>query len=122
MAVTYSSAAKEDRMQAVGALVSNGGKLKMYTTSQGTLLSTNVLQTTAETFTNGVWTLDFVADTVTAVGDGTAVEATITTSGDVEVITGLTVGTAATDIILDNNVIATGQDVQLTSAVITHAT
>ena len=121
MAVTYSNAAKEDRMEAIGALVSTGGKLKIYTTGLGTLLSTHVLQTTGESFTNGVWTLDFVADTVAASGTGTADDAIITTSGDVTVISGLTVGTGSEDIVLDNDSITSGQNVTLTSATITHA-
>ena len=121
MAVTYSNAAKEDRMEAIGALVSTSGKLKIYTTGLGTLLSTHVLQTTGESFTNGVWTLDFVADTVAASGTGTADDAIITTSGDVTVISGLTVGTGSEDIVLDNDSITSGQNVTLTSATITHA-
>ena len=121
MAVTYSNDVKEDRMQAVGALLSAGGKIKIYTSGLGSLLSTHVLQVSGESFTNGVWTMALVSATVTAGNTGTAAEATITDSGDTAKITGLTVGTGSEDIVLDNTSINSGQDVTINSAVITHA-
>jgi hypothetical protein len=44
-----------------------------------------------------------------------------TASGGTDVVTGLTVGTSGTDIVLDNLNIATGQTVSINSAAITHA-
>ena len=121
MAVTYSNDVKEDRMQAVGALLSAGGKIKIYTTGLGSLLSTHVLQASGESFTNGVWTMALVSATVTAGNTGTAAEATITDAADAVKISGLTVGTGSEDIVLDNTSINSGQDVTINSAVITHA-
>ncbi len=51
----------------------------------------------------------------------TAAAARIRDSNSTDIITGLTVGTSATDIILDNTSINTGQTVTINSATITHA-
>lgn len=51
----------------------------------------------------------------TASADGTAAEARLYHSTNTEDITGLTVGTSGTDVIIDNVVIANGQEVNLTS-------
>jgi hypothetical protein len=50
-----------------------------------------------------------------------ATKAQIKDSGGTAEITGLTVGTSGTDIVLDNNNIDEGQDISLTSATVTHA-
>ena len=68
-----------------------------------------------------VWTLVFDASTVSASGTGTAAKAQVKTSGGSAHLTGLTVGTSGTDIVLENTSIASGQDVTLSSATITHA-
>lgn len=64
----------------------------------------------------------FDASTVTASGSGTAAKAQIKNSGGTDGVTGLTVGTSATDIVLDSVSITSGQSVTLSSATITHAT
>ncbi|WP_245520954.1 MULTISPECIES: hypothetical protein [unclassified Mesorhizobium] len=67
-----------------------------------------------------VWTLAFDASTASAGAAGTAAKAQIKNSGGTAKITGLTVGTAATDVVLSSTTIATAQNVILTSATITH--
>ena len=123
MAVTYSTAVKTARMQAVADQIDAGaaGKLKLYTAADA-LLVTLTLADPCGTAAAGALTLDFDPDiTAAASGSGTATKAELTTSADVVCVSGLTVGTAATDIILDNNVIASGQNVTITTGVITHA-
>jgi len=121
MAVTYSTAAKTARMEAVNDLVP-AGKLKIYTAAQAQLLVEFTLTNPAGTTASGVWTLDFDPDLdATASASGTAAVATITQADDTEVITGLTVGTSATDIVLDNVSISSGQTVTLATGTITHA-
>ena len=127
MSVVYTNAVKVARMNAVVTAIGTSGKLKLFTAGD-VLLATFTLAATAGTVAGaGVLTLsDANGGTAgilntTAVAAGTATKASITTSADVDIITGLTVGTSAADLILDNNVLANGQSVTINSAVITHA-
>lgn len=126
MPVIYSTAAKTARMTAVVTTIGASGKLKLLSATDD-LLATFTLAVTAGTVSGAVLTLsdanggaDGILST-TASTAGTAVKAAITTSADAEVITGLTVGTSAADLILDNNILALGQAVTINSATITHA-
>ena len=125
MAVTYTTAAKNARLQAVADLIDAGaaGKLKIGTAGRGTVLATFTLADPCGTVAAGVLTFDFDPDIsdVSADNTGTAAAAIITDSADTTVVSGLTVGTAATDIILNNTSIAAGQQVDLTTGTITHA-
>ncbi|MER9691980.1 hypothetical protein NKJ16_08580 [Mesorhizobium sp. M0179] len=67
-----------------------------------------------------VWTLAFDSSTASAVAAGTAVKAQVKNSTGQAKITGLTVGTAATDIVLSGTSIALAQNVTLTNGTITH--
>ncbi len=87
----------------------------------GTVLATFGLSATGGSIATGAWTLAFDAGTVAAGNTGTAAAAQIKTSGATADLTGLTVGTSGTDIVLDNTSINSGQNVTLTSAVISHA-
>lgn len=123
MAVTYSDACKEDRLQAVIALIDAGtaGKLKIRNSSN-TVLVTFTLADPCGTATSGVLTFDVDPDiAATASVTGTAANAIITDSADTTVVSGLTVGTSGTDVIIDNTSITSGQTVTLTSGTITHA-
>ena len=130
MSVVYPDPTKVARMNAVVTAIGASGKLKLFAADGTTLLATFTLAATAGTVAGaGVLTLsDDNGGTAgilntTASAAGTAAKASITTSADVVVITNaLTVGTAATDIILDNNVLTNGQALTINSAVITHAT
>lgn len=126
MAVTYSTAAKTARMNAVVTQIGASGKLKLFTAADA-LLATFTLASTAGTVSGAVLTFSDnngatagILNTTASAG-GTATKATVTTSADVDVITGLTVGTSATDLILDNNILTNGQAITINSATITHA-
>lgn len=126
MAVTYSTACKTARMEAVVAQIdgsATAGTLEIGTTAMASVLATFTLADPCGTVTNGVLTLDFDPDIsdLSADNSGTAVEARIKNGDGTSVITGLTVGTSGTDIVLDNNVINAGQTVTLTTGTITHA-
>lgn len=120
MAVTYDNTVKAARLTATrDAVVS--GTLQIGTAGMASVLATFTLTNPGGTVTNDVWTLAFSASTVAAGATGTAAAARIRNSGGTNRITGLTVGTSGSDINLDNTSIASGQNVTLTSATITHA-
>lgn len=127
MAVTYSTAAKTARMQAVidqiDAHATLAGTLEIGTTGMATVLATFTLADPSGTAAAGVLTFDFdpdISDT-SADATGTAAEARIKDGSGTAIITGLTVGTAGTDIVLDSTSITAGQTVTLTTGTITHA-
>jgi hypothetical protein len=124
MAVTYSTAAKTGRMEAVVTKIDAGagaGTLEIGTTAMGSVLAILTLADPCGTVSGAVLTFDFDPDlTVAAADTGTADNAIITDSDDTTVISGLTVGTTGTDIIIDNTSITTGQTVTATTGTITH--
>jgi hypothetical protein len=124
MAVTYAAGLKTSRMQAVVDAIDAGtaGKLEIGTAAMAAVLATFTLADPCGTVSGSVLNLDFdpdISDT-SADGTGTAAAARIRTSADADVITGLTVGTSGTDIILDSVSITAGQTVTLTLGTITH--
>lgn len=125
MAIIYSTATKSARMAAVVSTIGTSGKLKLFT-SGDVLLATFTLAATAGTVSGLVLTLSDANGATTGIlnatagASGTATKASVTTSGDVDVITGLTVGLSATDLIMDNNAINSGQVVTVNSATFTH--
>lgn len=126
MAVTYSTAVKTARMQAVADKIDAGvgaGTLEIGTTAMGTVLATFQLVEPCGTVSGTVLTLDFdpdISDT-SADATGTAAAAQIKDGGGTVVISGLTVGTSGTDIVLDNTSITAGQTVTLTTGTLSHA-
>lgn len=126
MAVTYSTAAKTARMNAVVAQIDAGAStstIEIGVSGFGTVLAVFDLPDPCGTVTNGVLTFDMDPDLTDASANdsGTAAEARIKDGDGTVVISGLTVGTSGTDIVLDNNVINAGQTVTLTTGSITHA-
>jgi hypothetical protein len=122
MAVVYTTAVKTARMQAVADAIGAGGKLEIGTAGMASVLATITLGATSGTVSNGVLTLSgFPRSDTAADAAGTAAAARIRTSANVDIITGLTVGTSGTDVILDNLNIALNQTVTINSAVFTHA-
>lgn len=119
MAVNYATAVKTDRMNATRGRFVNG-TLEILTAADA-LLATFTLSATAGSVSGAVWTLAFANSTVAAGASGTAAKAQIKTSGGTAEVTGLTVGTTGADINLNNTNIASGQNVTLSSATITHA-
>ena len=126
MAVTYTNAVKIARMAAVVSQSGPSAVLEIGTTAMGTVLATfNLNSPIAGAATGaGVLTLSgFPKSDTSADASGTAAAARIrTATGGTDIITGLTVGTSGTDIIIDNINIVAAQTVTLNSAVITHAT
>lgn len=126
MAVTYSTAAKTARMNAVIAEIDAGagpGTLEIGTTGFGSVLAILTLADPCGTAASGVLTFDFDPDITdsSANATGTAAEARIKDSNGTVVISGLTVSTSGADINLDSVSITTGQAVTLTTGTITHA-
>lgn len=122
MAVVYSAAVKTARMQAVADAIGAAGKLEIGTAGMATVLATITLGPTPGTVSGSTLTLSgFPRSDTSADAAGTAAAARIRTSADADVITGLTVGTSGTDVVLDNLSIASGQTVTINSATFTHA-
>lgn len=126
MAVTYSTAAKTARMNAVITQIDAGagaGTLEIGTTGMASVLAILTLADPCGTAASGVLTFDFdpdISDT-SANASGTAAEARIKDSDGTVIISGLTVSTSGADINLDSVSITAGQTVTLTTGTITHA-
>lgn len=121
MAVTYTTALKNTRLDAVVTAIGASGKLEIGTAGMASVLATITLEATAGTTSGGVLTFSSFPKTDTSADNtGTAAAARIRTAADADVITGLTVGTSGTDIVLDSVSITSGQPVVISSASITH--
>lgn len=126
MAVTYATAVKTARMDAVLTEIGNAGKVKLYTTggsASGTLLASFTLPTPSGTVSTDTLTFDVDPDIADSSADnsGVAAVAEIHTSGDVAKVTGLTVGTSGTDVTISpSTTITAGQTVTLTALSIQH--
>jgi hypothetical protein len=123
MAVVYTTAVKNARLNAVTTAIGTTGVLEIGTTGMATVLATiNLGNPAAPAAASGVLTFTMPQSDTAADATGTAAAARIrTASGGTDVVTGLTVGTSGTDIVLDNLSINTGQQVTINSATITHA-
>jgi hypothetical protein len=123
MAVTYTTAVKNARLDAVVTAIGSAGVLEIGTTGMGSVLATIALGNPAGTTSSGVLTFSgFPRSDTSADNTGTAAAARIrTASGGTDIITGLTVGTSGSDINLDSTSITAGQTVTINSAAITHA-
>jgi hypothetical protein len=126
MAVTYSTAAKTARMNAVIAQIDAGagpGTLEIGTTAMALVLATITLADPCGTASGDTLTFDFDPDVSDPSADasGTAAAARIKDSNGNIIISGLTVGTSGADINLDSVSITAGQSVTLTTGSIQHA-
>lgn len=125
MAVVYTNAVKIARMGAVTTAAGSTAVLEIGTAGMASVLATIALgNPIAGAATGaGVLTLSgFPRSDTSADATGTAAAARIrTASGGTDIITGLTVGTSAADIVLDSVSITSGQTVTINSATITHA-
>jgi hypothetical protein len=134
MSVVYSSTLKNNRMQLVADLIAGktaassvgsatAGTLVIGTSSlsgvTGVLVSFT-LGTTPGTVSSGVLTISGTPLTATASGTGTAAKAELRDNAGNVIVSGLTVGTSATDIIINATAISSGQSVTLSSGTITH--
>lgn len=125
MAVTYNTATKNARMQAVADNIDGGsgaGVIEIGTAGMATVLAQITLADPCGTVSGGVLTFSgFPRSDSSANATGTAAAAVIKASDGTVVVSGLTVGTSGTDIILDTTAIDTGEVVTLNNASITAA-
>jgi hypothetical protein len=125
MPVVYPNAVKIARMNAVTTAAGATAVLEIGTTSMGTVLATIPLGNPIAPAASGAGVLTlagFPRSDTSADATGTAAAARIrTSSGGTDIITGLTVGLSAADVILDSLSITAGQTVTINSAVFTHA-
>jgi hypothetical protein len=128
MSVVYSAALKTTRMDAVltalDAAGSPGGYIEIGTSggfSGSNLLATIHFAETAGTVSGSVLTFSCPIEDASAANSGTATQAQVFDgAGGTAVITGLTVGTSGTDIVLSSVTIVAGEPVTLTAGSITH--
>lgn len=134
MAVTYSATLKTNRMQLVADLIA--GKTAAASTGSATageivigtsglsgatgVLCSFTLSATPGTVAGSVFTISGTPLTSTATGTGTAALAEIRNNAGNVIVSGLTVGTSGTDIIINATSISTGQTVTLSSGTLTH--
>lgn len=124
MAVNYTTAVKNARLDAVTTAAGTTAVLEIGTSAMGTVLATIALGNPIAAGASGaVLTLSgFPRSDTSADNTGTAAAARIrTASGGTDIVTGLTVGTSGSDINLDSVSITAGQTVTISSATITHA-
>ncbi len=122
MTFTYSDDIKNLRMDAVNAAIGVGGKLEIGTAGMGTILVTIPLSTPpfGDAVAGVLTGTGFPKTDSDADGSGQAAEARIRTGADEDVITGMTVGSGSTDVIMSDLGISVGQSVTIDSCVITH--
>jgi len=123
MAVNYSTAVKNTRLSAVVTAIDAGpsfGTLEICTTGYTTVLATITLAKASGTGSGGVLTFSGTPIATTASNNGTAALARLKDSTGTVVADGLTVGTSASDVIVNTITFASGGSVTLTSATITH--
>lgn len=122
MAVIYTTAVKNARLEAVVTSIGATGVLEIGTSGMGTVLFSVNLNNPAGTAASGILTFSGFPKNTTATANGTAASARIrTATGGTDIVTGLTVGTTGTDVIVNTTTVAISDPVQVTSATITHA-
>jgi hypothetical protein len=128
MSISYITAAANARLAAgltaavSGQSVDGGssyGVLQIGTSGMGTVLCSITLQKPSFSIASKVATLLGVPLSGTASNTGTAASAQITDSASNVIISGLTVGTSGTDIIITSTSITSGETVTITSGTIT---
>lgn len=124
MAVTYSNTVKDNRMTQVLNAIDAGsgaGYIEICSAAYAAVLATITLADPCGSVASQALTLTMPKSDTNADNTGTAAVARIKDSDGNIVVSGLTVGTSGTDIILSSLAITAGDTVTLNSAVITHA-
>lgn len=126
MAVIYAAGVRTDRMDVVLAAIDAGsaeGYLRIGTAAMALTLVEVPFANPAGAVAGDVLTFDCTPPiTGTAVATGTAAAAEIYDSDNNLVVSGLTVGLAAANVILDSVSVTTGQTVTITAGSLTHNT
>ena len=123
MAMTYSTAVKTARMNAIVTAAGANARLEIGTANMDTVLATFTFGSVMGTVSGDTLTLSGLPlSDVSADATGTAAAARIRTAGGVDVITGLTVSETpgAGDFLIDNASIKVGQFVQIPTGTIKH--
>lgn len=124
MAVTYAASLKATRMQAVLTALdahANPATIEIGTAGMASVLCIVTLADPSFTLAGAVLTMAGPPKTsAAAIAAGNAAEARIKEGGGTVIVSGLTVGTAATDIIISAVAIALNDLVQMNSGTITH--
>lgn len=125
MAVNYASSLKDTRMTAVRDAIDAGaaaGYMEICSASYAAVLATITLADPSGTISSGVLTFSGMPKSDTSADNtGTAAIARIKDSNGNVIVSGLTVGTSDTDIVISSTSIVAGDTVTLNSATITHA-
>lgn len=128
MSVSYSAALQNSRMDAVIAAIdahASPATMEVCTAAYAAVLCTITLAdpsfSRAGSPPNVAITLLGVPKSGTASGTGTAAVARIKEGGGTTIVNNLTVGTSATDIILNSTSITSGQTVTISAGTITHS-
>lgn len=126
MSVVYNTTVKNARLTVARDAIDQGssfGKLVIGTSALSGatgVLATIILNDPSGSVSGGILTLSGMPISATAAATGTAAKAELRDSDNTTIVSGLTVGTSATDIIINSTSIASNQIVQCTSATITH--
>ena len=124
MAVNYRASLKTARMNLVKDDIDSGvgaGYIEICSAAYASVLATITLSDPCGSVTGDVLTLTMPKSDTSADNTGTAAVARIKEVGGTTIVNNLTVGTAATDIILTSLLITATDTVTLNSATITHA-
>lgn len=120
MAISFSTTLRSGRATAIVTEAGANAQIKFYTAAYATLLGTLTCSATLGTVTNGVLTFNVITQDSAADATGTFALARIYKSdGTTMVMEGMTVGTAATDIIMNAAAATIGAVISMSSAVIT---
>jgi len=123
MAVVYAAALKTTRMTSVRDAIDAGagaGFIEIGTAGFGTVLATIALADPCGSISGSVLTFTMPRSDTSADASGTAAEARIKDSNNNVIVSGLTVGTSAADVVMNSVAISAGQTVTVNSATITH--
>jgi len=119
MAIALNATLRSARSTAIVTEAGATAKLTVYTAAYAAVLYTSTCAATLGTVNTGVLTFNAVG-AATASGAGTAAIARLfKTDGTTMVIEGLTVGTAATNIIITNTTIAVNDSITTSAGTIT---
>lgn len=126
MSVVYQASLRTTRMQAVRDDIDSGagpGTLEIGTSGFGSTLAIFTLSDPASTVAGDVLTGASMPKTTTAIAGGVAADAQIKNSTGTVIVSGLTVGTVGTNVIINpSTTITNGQTCNLTELTITHNT